>query len=390
MGGYLKKELLMDKGLSLEIWGDTAFFNNYETWRKSLNEKLKPFKTKRGNKMQLGNKAKVNAIKASEAKKTGLNLKSNKGIIDKKSEVTLQKLVEVEELKKMVKSQSILIEGLKGDIAEQQKDIIRFSSAINNLQKIIEENNKLIVNLSLKVKTSEFKTELPVNKTKPEAKTKPSNNSQYPINLETITLNEFYELFLKESDISFYGSKKPTYPETFESFITHIDNKTIESMNDSIRQYWGEYKKQNKNNEEKKYLFSPAAIPLAVKAMGRLLFGIEIEDFKDKKPIYTGMITGNTSNEDDTNDSQGLNLGKNYRVKVDKNYLVTVFKTDMHTINEVLSHAEKGIELTPDDKKDIRSFIIDNSEYAMNEVNKKAWQELFNHYHEICQENWYE
>jgi hypothetical protein len=236
------------------------------------------------------------------AKKTGnsnqgndlaAKLKDKKPTFNDQSEMNTEKFFQVEQLRETISNQSVLIQDLINRFLDLEKVAIENNSLIAVLSKDQKSTLNAVNSLAAKFKdpiikadkASDQNNDQVIINRKQHAIAKPAN----PINTPQLFLlfNEcqqdqdyqgIYNLFKKYFSHKFAKSSKADQLPDFIEFGSTIDLYSLQSINDTCRLAW-----QNYRSKYDRMVFAPGSMELAITSL--IQVAIDLEYLQDKTPI---------------------------------------------------------------------------------------------------------
>jgi hypothetical protein len=209
-------------------------------------------------------------------------LTSNKSALEK-ADLTSNKFAEVESLRQSIKT-------MQTDIINLQSEVVDFSKLAlenNAFIAIISKDNKSILNAinalhgkfaSNKVTFENDNQKVITRKASPGS----ANNGINSIasqNLNEDAYQGFYEHFKGYFLHKFAKDSRCIHLAIFKAFIDQIDFASLQSINNSCRISWSQYKTDNSNQ----MVFAPGSMELAITSL--IQTGIDFDLIKDFSPI---------------------------------------------------------------------------------------------------------
>ena len=225
---------------------------------------------------------------------------SSKDSAINKADMNINKIAEIESLRSDILS-------MQDTIKDQGVLIADCINAINDLFKLTQENNTILAiigkdqkstlkainannaligkNPNIKGSGSNDQSDQVVINRKNHSTFKPSNNQGSKVKAMIIDSNpsndqyqQIYEIFKGYFNHKFAKSSKADQLDHFKVFIDLIDFYSLQSINDSARQSWQEYRSSNNA-----MIFAPGSMTLCITSLIQL--GSDLDYTKDLAPI---------------------------------------------------------------------------------------------------------
>jgi len=169
---------------------------------------------------------------------------AKKGIIESQSELTINKFAAVEDMKKSLIAIDAKIAIYDAKVSTIEKDQVEIKSYLKQLNKVVSENNVLLVQLNKRLnEIQSIKQETIIKRNEKKAPdTVPAETVSKSIevipNDQSELINKLYKLFMDNFKSKFMGTKKLAHINTFDEMVQSIDLTTPETINSTIRQHW--------------------------------------------------------------------------------------------------------------------------------------------------------